>query len=356
MDLAPSSTEEGVRAWLRDVLDKLWSLNAATDLTRTGGADLGAVRKAITARGYWPAVGGEPMSLEVLQTIHAELGYAQCHVEHEAALAAQVFAGVVAEHGAYRVVDNIAVALDDPGTGDPLSFPQTRLAGSRLSGLKRLVVDADEASQYIVGARRADGALCLAVVDADAPGTARRRMRSIANRPFWSVTFDDVPVTARAVVGRSVLVNAVLPVALCLAASAAGGSTRILELTKEYAQRREAFGRPISSFQVIQHYLADAAIRAKAAATMVRIAAWKLDHGTSDAAHAVATAKVYNAAALTELANIGIQVHGGIGFVDESGVPNFFRSATVNRHAWGDRQFWLAEIARGLESRKAGAF
>src|SRR6185436_9333275 len=93
-----------------------------------------------------------------------------------------------------------------------------------------------------------------------------------------------------------------------------GGADRALEMARDYALDRMAFGRPIGSFQAIKHMLADMYVSATLARSNGYYGAWALSTGAAELPDAAATARVSATQAFQHCAKNNIQVHGGMGF------------------------------------------
>lgn len=103
-----------------------------------------------------------------------------------------------------------------------------------------------------------------------------------------------------------------------------------IDLTVEYATSRRQYGRPIGSFQAVQHLLADAFVLMEGSRSIARHAAWAVDALPADAALAAAAgAKAYCARAARTVCETAIQVHGGIGNTWECLAHVFLRRALV---------------------------
>src|SRR5207248_3314105 len=115
----------------------------------------------------------------------------------------------------------------------------------------------------------------------------------------------------------------VATVALC--AEMVGGMQWLLETAVEYAKTRQQFGRPIGSFQAVQHQCADMLLMTESARSAAYYAAWALTEGDPAASCAVSIAKAYCSDAYREVGNRGIQVHGGIGFTWEHDLQLYYK-------------------------------
>jgi len=135
---------------------------------------------------------------------------------------------------------------------------------------------------------------------------------------------------ASTVLGRLRLVGAGLK-----AVEMIGGAGRVLEMTVEYAGKREQFGRPIGSFQAVQHMIAEMAIQVSSARHLAYRAAWQLERG-GDAGNAVGLAKLRANEAAVRVCELAHQCHGAIGFTQEHDLQLYTRSAMAGRASFGD--------------------
>ncbi|MEN8181580.1 MAG: acyl-CoA dehydrogenase family protein [Myxococcota bacterium] len=238
--------------------------------------------------------------------------------------------------------DPPALALPAHPDGDPL----------RLSGRRLFVPDAANAQQLLVPVQPASGEPCLALVETDAPGLSVRPMAFLdATRPVAEVHFEEVAVSTERVLasGRAAWLPALLDRArLALCAEMVGGAERVLELSVAFARTREQFGRPIGSFQAIQHKCADMLVQLEGARSATWAAACALDAEAPDAHLAVCVAKAWCSDAYRTITGEGIQIHGGQGFTWEQDLQLYFKRARASEVAFGDAPFHREEIARLL--------
>jgi alkylation response protein AidB-like acyl-CoA dehydrogenase len=122
---------------------------------------------------------------------------------------------------------------------------------------------------------------------------------------------------------------------VALAAEMLGTARWLLEATLAYAKSREQFGRPIGTFQAIQHKLANMALACERAWSAVYYAAMAIDSGDPDRHRAAHVAKAAAGAAAKLAAKDGIQVHGGIGYTWEHDLQLFIRRAYASEHLLG---------------------
>jgi acyl-CoA dehydrogenase len=109
-----------------------------------------------------------------------------------------------------------------------------------------------------------------------------------------------------------------------IAMGAVGAAQAALDLSVEYAKSRKQFGKPIGSFQLIQKHIVDMTIRTEAARALSYNAAIALDRGR-DARTECSIAKLYATEAAHEVANMALQVHGGIGYSTDYPIERIFR-------------------------------
>ena len=99
-----------------------------------------------------------------------------------------------------------------------------------------------------------------------------------------------------------------------MAIGAVGAMQRLIEVTINYAQEREAFGRPIGKFQAIRHHVAEMATKAEAARALT-YNALRLFHEGQDCIKEVTMAKLVTQRAVLEIADQSLQIHGGYGYM-----------------------------------------
>ena len=219
---------------------------------------------------------------------------------------------------------------------------QMASANGRLTGEKLFVPDAAVADFLVVVAH--DGVF---VVDSKAPGITVCHMKMMdLTRKLYSVRFNNAPVER---LGSTVNLGRALDVAAAaLAAEMVGGMQRTLDVTVEYAKMRKQFGKPIGSFQAVQHHCADMYLETESARSAAYYAAWAIENDTPDAAVAVSIAKMYASDAGRTVGNRGIQVHGGMGFTWENDIHLYYRRAKASETALGDATYHRERIAQSV--------
>jgi len=228
--------------------------------------------------------------------------------------------------------------------------------GYRLSGTKLFVPDAHTADFLLVAARvpgstGAEG-LSLLLVDAADPGVRTTPLETMdQTRKLCEVQLRDVTVPRSRVIGEpeegaAILERLVTRARAGLAAEMCGGAARVLDMCVEYAKVREQFGRPIGSFQAIQHKCATMLVEVESARSAAYYAAWAVGSDAPDAALAAAMAKAYGSDAFRHVAAEGIQIHGGIGFTWEHDMHVYFKRAKSSEVSFGDAAWNRDVVAR----------
>jgi alkylation response protein AidB-like acyl-CoA dehydrogenase len=225
--------------------------------------------------------------------------------------------------------------------------------GYVLDGTKLFVPDANVADLFVVAARTpgskgAEG-VSLFLVDAKAAGVGVTMLKTMdQTRKLGEVTFKGVKVGADALLGSAgggwkVLERVVDRGKVGLAAEMCGGAQKVLEMSVEYAKVREQFGKPIGSFQAIQHKCANMLVEVESSKSITYYAAWAVANDVPEAPLAAAMAKAYTSDAYRHTAGEGIQIHGGIGFTWEHDMHIFFKRAKSSEVTFGDAT-WNREL------------
>jgi alkylation response protein AidB-like acyl-CoA dehydrogenase len=122
---------------------------------------------------------------------------------------------------------------------------------------------------------------------------------------------------------------------------------KVLGFTVEHAKQREQFGRPIGSFQAIQHQCADMATEIDKIRFLAYRAAWKLSQ-KMPAGKEISMAKARASDASRKVCLLGIKIHGGIGISEEHDLQLYFRKAKAAELAFGDGSFHREIVAREI--------
>ncbi|WP_194745626.1 acyl-CoA dehydrogenase family protein [Thermaurantiacus tibetensis] len=228
--------------------------------------------------------------------------------------------------------------------------------GFRLTGTKPFVLDGHVADRLIVAARtsgddRDPAGITLFLVDPKAEGVTVERRSMVDSRNAARVTLHAVQVDGADVIGAVGEGYALLEAALdagraCLAAEMLGVADRAFAMTLDYLKTREQFGRPIGSFQALQHRAAHLFCEIELAKSVTLKALRALDEGDARAPvfASLAKAKVGEVARLAT--NEGVQMHGGIGMTDDADIGFYMKRARAAAETFGDSAFHGDRIAR----------
>jgi alkylation response protein AidB-like acyl-CoA dehydrogenase len=132
-----------------------------------------------------------------------------------------------------------------------------------------------------------------------------------------------------------------------------GGADRALEMARDYALQRFAFGRAIGSFQAIKHMLADMYVSATLARSNGYFGAYALSTGSADLGEAAATVRVSATKAFQHCAKNNIQVHGGMGFTWAMDCHLFYRRSNLLALTLGGQNEWEDKLIDRLRAKNA---
>jgi alkylation response protein AidB-like acyl-CoA dehydrogenase len=226
-----------------------------------------------------------------------------------------------------------------------------------LSGSKMFVEWAGAADQLLVVARSSgappgrDG-LTLFLVDAASAGIECRRTPTLARDHHCEVIFRDVRVPQDRVLGSvdrawSVLEGVVEKAAVVFSAFTVGLCERMHELATAFARQRVQFDRPIGQMQLIQNYLATLVIEIQGANTIVFFTAFNMDRGRPVRGFAAKT-KAFCAQTVKRTADIGSQIFGGTGYMEETDTTLYLRRGKQYQLMLGGVDYWERIIAEEI--------
>jgi alkylation response protein AidB-like acyl-CoA dehydrogenase len=256
-----------------------------------------------------------------------------------------------------------AFAHSEPGDGADSSYVETsaRRAPSGeyiLNGRKAPVVGGCHATRFVVSARTSGApgersGLSLFVIDNTLPGIVARPYRLLDGTSATELQFNDVAVPATALLGAEgaaaeAIEAAIAIMLLGLCAQAVGAMDDVIAVTAGHLKNRRAYGTTLITFQALQHRLADMLIELELSRSITH-RALSVFAATSDAAKRLAAASAAKAlvgrAARFVGAN-GIQLHGGMGMVEEYVIGQHFKQLTVFDNLFGNSDFHWAQCAQ----------
>ena len=230
-----------------------------------------------------------------------------------------------------------ALALEEISRHAPHHIKTTADKSSRLTGVKKFVLDGHIADVLIVVARDGDG-IGLFLVDANAPGVTRTRTIMVDSRNAATITFNNAQAE-RLAGGPDVLETVLDRARACLAAEMLGSSAEAFERTVQYLKDRKQFGVQIGTFQALKHRAAQMFCEIEVTRSAVVAALSALDEHANDAAALASLAKAKANDTIYLCGNEGIQMHGGIGMTDEHEIGFFLKRARVAQATFGDAAF-----------------
>ena len=332
-----------------------------------------AIEAGLYAANMPAEVGGAGLDTQTWLLYEKELGRAN-YALHWTCVARPsniLLAGTAAQREKYlfpciRGEKSDCLAMTEPGAGSDLRGMKAsaRQDGGDwvLNGTKHFISHADIADFAIVFMASGEEAtprgpkkrITAFFVDKGTPGfTVRDGYRNVSHRGYTNAVldFNDCRLPAEAVLGE---VHKGFEVAntwlgatrLQVAATCLGRAERALGHAISYSAEREQFGQKIGKFQGVSFKLADMAMELKAADLLVREAAWKFDQGTVTEAD-MAMAKLKASEVLAFVADEAIQIHGGMGLMDDLPLERIWRDARVERIWEG-----TSEIQRHIISRE----
>jgi len=258
-----------------------------------------------------------------------------------------------------------ALAMTEPGAGSDvrgMKCNAVRDGGDWvLNGTKHFISGADHADFIIVFVATGEDQtprgpkkrITTFLVDRGTPGfTIRDGYKSVSHRGYKNMVleFDDCRLPDAQVLGEvdggfAVMNEWLYATRITVATMCVGRARRAFDYALDYAAQRHQFGQPIGKFQGIGFQIADMITEIDAADLLTLAAAERLDRGLP-ANREIASAKLYASEMLARVTDAAIQVHGGMGLMDDYPLERFWRDARVER-IWDG----TSEIQRHIISR-----
>jgi alkylation response protein AidB-like acyl-CoA dehydrogenase len=247
--------------------------------------------------------------------------------------------------------------FEGKGSPSPQAIKLSASGGS-LNGIKKPVPDGAIADFAIVAARTAasgrDTDISLFLVDMKAEGVDVKALSNVdPTRGQAEITFKNCKAEPLGAAGDgfSVVSQVLDRAAVLLSFEQVGGADRALEMGRDYALDRIAFGRPIGSFQAIKHMLADMYVSATLARSNCYYGAWALSTNASELPEAAAAARISATQAFQHCAKNNIQVHGGMGFTWEFDCHLYYRRANATALSLGSMSYWEDALIDRMRKR-----
>jgi alkylation response protein AidB-like acyl-CoA dehydrogenase len=247
------------------------------------------------------------------------------------------------------------------GTGNP-SPKAIKLAadGGALNGVKKPVADGAIADFAVVAARTGSSGrendISLFLVDMKGGGVEVKELTNLdPTRGQAEVIFKNCKAEPLGPSGEgwSILSQVLDRAAVLTAFEQVGGADRALEMGRDYALDRIAFGRPIGSFQAVKHMLADMYVSATLARSNCYYGAWALSTNAGELPEAAAAARISATQAFQHCAKNNIQVHGGMGFTWEFDCHMYYRRANAVALGLGSLSYWEDALIDRMRKKNA---
>ena len=226
-----------------------------------------------------------------------------------------------------------------------------------INGIKLFVPDAHVADAMICAARTAGEpkskeGITLFLVEAKSPGIKWELLKTVARDKQCEVAFQKVRVSPENILGRLDEGGAQIEIILQKAAVAKcaemiGGAQFVLDMCVGYAKEREQFGRPIGTFQSVQHHCANMLINIEGGRYLTYKTGWMLSKGITGMMQ-VAAAKAWVSEAFKRVASLGHQIMAGTGYMEEHDMPLYSRRAKAAEFAFGDANYYKKIVAKEI--------
>ncbi len=250
-----------------------------------------------------------------------------------------------------RTVGTFAYA-ERPGVVDPRRL-DTLAAEGRLSGVKAPVPDGGAADFAVVAVRAGEQSPSLHLIDLAGPGVSREPVTTVdPTRNHTRLRFVGAPAEPLpGAVGPGAIRRLLDGAAVMMAFEQVGNAEAALEMARDYALTRYAFGRPIGSFQAIKHKLADVYVALELARSNAYYGAWALESEAAELPIAAATARIAACEAGWVATKENIQTHGGMGYTWQFDCHLYYRRAKLLGLTLGSGREWKHRLISELRAR-----
>ena len=232
-------------------------------------------------------------------------------------------------------------------------------SGWTLSGKKSFVLDGGVADFLIVAARTSGkiaeaSGIMLFLVDGNAKGLSRQKLKSVDSRGVANLSFDNVEVGADAVLGSVDQGYGILEATLDraragLAAEMQDSATQAFETTLDYLKTRVQFGQVIGTFQSLQHRAAKMYTDLELTRSCVEAALSAIDNNSNDVPQLASLAKAKANELCHLVSNEMVQMHGGIGMTDAHDAGLYLKRARAAEATFGSSAYHRDRYASLLE-------
>ena len=378
MNFGLTSEQLAMRDHVKDLLDKECSLAYVTQCDEQGKPPREAF-KALAAHGWLGLIapeeyGGVSGSTTDLAVLLEETGH---HFEE---LGLWLFRSYT--FGCYAILKNgteeqkkfflpktvsgaftYAFASTEPDSGSDAAALRTKaeIDGDHfvINGRKQFISGFDIADYALVALRTSQGAkkqmgISTLLIDTKTPGIEAKRIPTLGQHSIGTteVTFTNVRVPRSSLLGEldhgwAICEDTLRYERLCLSAARIGAARQAFEIALDYAKNRIQFGKPIGSFQAIQHKFADMKVMLDSAQTMVLRYAWLMEQGKAERGD-TAVLKYLIGETYKSISDQCLQVLGGYGYCNEYPMQRFFRDSRLATIGGGTSEIQKNIIAGSL--------
>ena len=253
-----------------------------------------------------------------------------------------------------------ALALDEGARHDPLNISTFCVKKEKnlvLEGRKTFVVDGQSANLLIVVARNSepnnkeesDASRSMYLVDPKKPGVKITKISMVDSRSYCEIIFDKVKVNEEDRLGEQNVVGIIDDVLeraqIGISAEMLGNALEAFDQTIQYLKDRKQFGKPIGSFQALQHRAAHMFSELELTKSSVQGALNAIDENSNDKSRYASLAKFKAGETLNLVSNEAVQMHGGVGVTDEFDIGFFLKRARVAEQMFGSSDYHLDRYA-----------
>jgi acyl-CoA dehydrogenase len=363
MNFGLTPEQEMIVATVRDFVEaEIYPHEAEVERTGEVPADLAAdLRRKVIEMGFWACnfpeeVGGGGLNHLEFTLVERELGRGSMALTHFFGRPQNILMACEGEQRERYLLPAVrgermdALAMTEPDAGSDvrgMKCTATRDGGDWVvNGTKHFISGADHADFFIVfvatgvddtphGPKKR---ITCFLVDRGHPGfTVRDGYNSVSHRGYKNciLEFDDCRLPVGQVLGAvdggfEVMNTWLYATRLTVAAFSVGRARRCFDLAVDYAAERRQFGQQIAKFQGVSFQIADMVTEIDAADWLTLAAAWRLDQGLP-ANREIASAKLYASEMLARVTDATLQIHGGMGLMDDLPIERFWRDARVER-------------------------
>jgi acyl-CoA dehydrogenase len=363
MDFGLSPEQKMIVTTVRDFVEaEIYPHEAEVERTGEVPPELAAdIRRKVIEMGFWACnfpqeVGGGGLNHLEVTLVERELGRGSMALTHFFGRPQNILMACEGEQRDRYLLPAVrgermdALAMTEPDAGsDVRGMKCTALRDGGdwvVNGTKHFISGADHADFFIVfvatgvddtphGPKKR---ITCFLVDRGHPGfTVRDGYSSVSHRGYKNciLEFDDCRLPDAQVLGEvdggfEVMNTWLYATRLTVAAFSVGRARRCFDMAVDWAAERRQFGQQIAKFQGVSFQVADMVTEIDAADWLTLAAAWRLDQGLP-ANREIASAKLYASEMLARVTDTTLQIHGGMGLMDDLPIERFWRDARVER-------------------------